>query len=252
MLNYIKAELYRNFHRAYFWIYTGILTILPLIINIICKFQNSNVSTTGLKELFGIGIYMIAFPIFVVLAFVDMTTAEEQKNQTMRNIVSFGMERNKIVLSKLMTSVILAFLSAIIILVVFYGSGAILFGLGNNFSAIASEFLVRILAAIPLWIGSIAIAIFLALLINNNTIFTLIYIGLFLITPSIIGLLTYFVSKNFKYLGNILITTQLGKLKATTPNIACQDLISAVAIGIMYVIVFTILSMIYFKRKEVK
>lgn len=248
MLNYMRAELYRNLNRLYFWIFTGVLSSLLLLLVILCKVNN--LPALNFTSALDLTTYLLAFPIFLVIAILDMVTAEEKKNQTLRNVVTFGVSRNMLVLSKLVVSVILAFFSAFIVLTIFYGSGTIMFGIGDGLSAAAVNDLMRILAAVPLWIGAISVGTFLATAINNSTIFSFVYGGLFLMTSRIIKLLTILVSEKFKYLQDFLITNQLGKL--TAENLTSKDTIQAVLIGLAYTVVFAILSMIYFKKKEVK
>lgn len=248
MFNYIRAELYRNFHRAYLWIYTGILASLSLLMVVVAKINN--LPDFDLTSLLDITTLLLTFPVFLVAAIIDMVTAEEQKNQTLRNIVTFGLSRAKTILSKLIVSVILAFFVAFIVLTVFYGSGTILYGLGKGFPDEAVNDLLTILAAVPLWIGALSVGTFLALAINNNTIFSFVYAGLFLLTSHVVQLLTLLVSDKFKYIHKILITTQLKKLQA--PNLTSQDTACAVLIGLAYTVVFAGISVLYFKKKEVK
>jgi ABC-2 type transport system permease protein len=248
MLNYIKAELYRNFNRMYLWAFTGVIAALALFIIVISKVNNiPNMTLTTLVQ---VSTYVLSFPVFFVAAMLDIVVAEEHKNQTMRNVVTFGVSRSKLILSKVIVSVILAFISALIIAVVFYGSGAVFLGLGSDFPGTILEDALRILAAVPLWIGAISVGTFLATVINNNTIFAFAYGGLFLMTSKIIQILEMLVSGKFKYVRDILITTQLSRLGAT--ELASKDMLHAVLVGVIYTIVFTILSMVYFKKKEVK
>lgn len=248
MLNYIKAELYRNFNRALFWVFTGITAGLALLINIILKMNH--VPGMGLTSLVEGTVYMLTAPVFLAITFVDMITAEEQKNLTVRNVVSFGMTRSKLILSKLSASIILAFISALMILIVFYGSGTILFGLGKDFPGHIQTNLIKMLVSIPLWIAAIAIGTFLSLVFSNNTIFAFVYVGVFLVTANVIKLLAVLVSSKFMNVYNILITPQLQKLGSSA--VTSHDLTFAVLSGVIYTIIFTILSILYFERKEVK
>ncbi|MDP4091447.1 MAG: ABC transporter permease, partial [Bacillota bacterium] len=142
MYNYIRAELYRNFNRKYLWVYTGFFAFASLAINLLASVNEGN-SAISLNILFGITIAMFIMPVYLVVPMLDMAAAEENKNQTLRNVITFGMPRNKIILSKVIVAVVLSLISAAIVLVVFFGSGAVLFGLGKDFSATLSDFLIR-------------------------------------------------------------------------------------------------------------
>lgn len=255
MLNYIRAELYRNFNRLYFWNFAGIISILALVFNILMK----SLDSANLPMLLQMGIGALTLPVFLVGIIIDMVIGEEIKNLTLKNVVSFGIPRRKIVLSKIIVTVILSFIAAIIILTFYLGSGVILFGVEGVSLALFKDFLLRLLAAIPLWIGAISVATLMGFIFSNNTIFAFIYAFMFSLTGSILKFLSALVSDKIMYIYNILITTQIKNLSALTITadnsvqaISTDSLISAILIGAIYTVVFTILSILYFSKKEVK
>jgi ABC-2 type transport system permease protein len=248
MLNYIKAELYRNFNRLYFWVFTGSIAGFALFINITGKVNN--LPGMSLSMLLQTSVFMLAMPVYLVAGIADMVTAEENKFQTMRNVIAFGVPRYKLVLSKFIASVILASISAFIILGLFLGSAVMLFGIDQGVSALLPKVFIRILTAIPLWIGAISIGTFLAMVINNNTLFGFAHAGIFFFTTKIISLLAFIVSDKLAVLNKYLITTRLGLLKAE--EIASGELWLSAFIGLAYTVVFIALSVICFNKKEVK
>lgn len=248
MINYIRAELYRNFNRLYFWVFTGVLSSLALFINILSA--SNNAPGINLSMLLDSTLYVLVVPVFLVAMIVDMVTSEENKNQTLRNVITFGVPRYKIILSKVIVSVILAFISAFIILGLLYGSAAVLFGIDEGVKTVLPAVTVRLLTAVPLWIGSISIGTFLAVTINNSNLFGFAHAGIFFLTSKIILMLSYAVSDKFMYFNNYLITTRLNGLRA--PEMTSGELWSSAAIGLAYTLVFTMLSIVYFNRKEVK
>lgn len=251
MINYIKAELYRNFNRVYFWGYTFGIAAFTLLANILLKISSVSKNAISLVELIEISTHMLILPIFLIPAIVEMVTAEENKNLTSKNIISFGVSRNKFVLSKIATSVILSIVAAVIILFLFFGSGTLLFGIGKGFStSLVINFIKRLLVSTLLWISSISICTFLALAINNTTTFGFTYAIIFVTFSKVIKLLSAFVSDKFQYIYDILISTQINKL--STSEFTNSTLIYAALIGIIYIIVFTVLTMTYFKNKEIK
>lgn len=250
MINYIKAELYRNFNRPYYWNFVILTSIVGLLLNIIIKITavSDQMSLVGIMT---IGLQVINVPIFLVIMMVDMVTSEENKNLTLKNVVSFGVDRNEIVISKVTATIILSAIAALIILTLFLGSGTILFGLGEDFSiGILKDFTLRLLAAVPLWIGGISIGTFLGLAIKNNTIFAFIYAGLFTASGVVLQMLSKLISEKFMYIHKILITTNLMNLRYEM--IGKDTLIFAAIVGIVYTVLFTILSMMYFSKMEVK
>lgn len=255
MLNYIRAELYRNFNRLYFWNFAGITSILALVFNILMK----SVDSGNLSMLLQMGIGMLNVPIFLVGIVIDMVIGEELKNLTLKNVVSFGISRKKIVLSKIIVTVILSFIAAVIILTFYLGSGAILFGVEGVSLALFKDFLLRLLAAIPLWIGAISVGTLMGFIFKNNTIFAFAYAFMFVSISSMLKVLSFFISDKIMYIHNVLITTKIKTLSALTMTpanniqaITTDSLISAVVIGVIYTVVFSILSILHFSKKEVK
>ena len=244
MHNYIKAELYRNFNRAYLWVLSAIFALIALLLNIMSS------SKTSMSDMFEISMSLLVVPVFLVLMIVDITTGEEQKNLTLKNAVSFGLSRTKLVISKLFVATILSLIAAIIILSVYFGSGLLIFGSGSGSKAIIARDALKLLTAVPLWTGAIAIGNFLALFLSSNTVFAFLYGGIFLLFSKIIKLLIMFVSDKFMYIYNYLITTQLGNLGKT--GISNHSLAIAALTGAAYTIAFTIIAILYTNKKEIK
>ena len=250
MLNYIRAELYRNFNRSYFWNLTGILSLLGLALNVFFKFNRNSLPDFGLNVIFTIGAGILGMSIYFVLIIIDIVTAEEQKNSTLKNVISFGFPRSKLVLSKTITTVILSLISVTIILTIFFGSGIILFGLDGVTSEVVLNYLKILLTTMTLCVGAISIGTFLAFAIKNNTAYSLVYVSIFLMTSTVIRVLSHFVSDKLMYLNNFLITKQISRLMEEGATI--KTILSANGIGIIYTIIFTLLTIILLKRKEIK
>lgn len=251
MHNYIKAELYRNFNRVYFWGYTGGIAAFTLLINILLKISSVSESVMNLTILLETSTHMLIIPTFLILPIVEMVTAEEYKNLTFKNVLSFGISRNKLVLSKIIVSIILSLVASIIILAVFFGSGTILFGVGKAFSStILINFIKRLLASSVLWIGSIGVCTFFAFTFKNSNIFSLTYAFTFILLSKFIKLLSVLISEKLMYIHDILITTHIDKISSS--QITNSTLYLGALTGIIYLIVFTILSIIYIKKKDIK
>ncbi|WP_102398814.1 ABC transporter permease [Haloimpatiens massiliensis] len=249
MLNYIKAELYRNFNRLYFWVYTGGVAIIALALNIIMGVKEGY-NFINFTELLSIVPNLFILPVFLAVGIIDIVISEENKNNTLKNIVCFGISRNKLVLSKIIVGTILCFLSWSIILITFLGSGLALFGTGPNFSiSILGEFITKLFVAMPLWIGTIAVGTFMGFVCNSGNILGFSYAMIFLFLKKIIAILSQLVWDKFKYAYDFLITIQLGNL--AKPSLTSEDIRWAILIGIGYTLVFTALSLVYLKNKEI-
>lgn len=251
MINYIKAELYRSFNRVYFWAYTASIGILAILANVMILNVHCHIPTDSINSMLDKFIMStLIIPIFLVVGFIDMITSEENKNETLRNVVVFGVTRSKIILSKIVTTVILAFIAEIIILVLYFGSAFVVFGVNNELIATIIRFCQKSLVATPLWIAVIAIGTCLSVIIKNNTIFSFVYAGIFLLTDKIIMALSFFVSDKFNNLENILITKKINEI--STGSLTSEIIISSVLMGVIYILVFTTITILYFEKKEIK
>ncbi|MBX4271655.1 ABC transporter permease subunit [Clostridium estertheticum] len=251
MINYIKAELYRSFNRVSFWAYTAFIAILAILSNVVILNVHGHIPTDSINSMFG-GLLMetLTIPVFYVVGFIDIITSEENKNETLRNVVVFGVTRSKIILSKLVATFILAFIAEIITLILYFGSSFILFGVNNELLTTIISFCQKSLVATPLWIAVISIGTCLTIIIKNNTIFAFVYTGIFIFTDKIIKLLSFFVSNNFNNLENFLITKKINEI--STGPLTSGTIISSVLMGVIYTVVFTIIAILYFEKKEVK
>lgn len=252
MRNYIKAELYRSFNRVYFWGMTAGFALTALLFNGLFLYMSHKWGQViSLANLIEGGIMILSAPFYIIVVFSDMITSEEQKNLTLKNVIGNGLSRYKMYLGKLIATIILAFISAGIILGVYLGSGLVLFGLGDTFSmGLLQDFCLRIAAAIPLWISGITLLTFLAMLIKNNTLFAMVYIVFVGVVPSIFKLLGHFVSEIFMMIYQYLPTTQLQMLTQT--RALTNDLfMSSIVTGLAYTLIFTIIGLIYTNRKVI-
>jgi len=251
MINYIRAELYRSFNRVYFWGYTAFISILAVLSNVVILNVQGHMTPESINSMFdGLLMETLTLPVFLVVGFIDIVTSDENKNETLRNVVAFGVTRSKIILSKIVATVMLAFIAEIIILVLYFGSVFVILGVNNELIATIIMFCKKSLVAIPLWIAAISICTCLAVIIKNNTAFAFAYVGIFTLTSTIINLISVFICENFKYVENILITKKISEISRGT--LTSEIIISSVLIGVIYTVVFTAITILYFEKKEVK
>lgn len=248
MINYMKAELYRTFNRLGFWLYAGCVSGLGLFINIMFKIYNAPVY--GIEIYFEAIVNLLIAGVFLVTAFIDMITGEENKNLTIRNVVSFGMNRSKIVLSKIITTTILSLILILIAITVFVGSGFILFGIGTGLKISLSNYFIRFGVATVLWISAISIGTLLLAVIGNSTLAAFFYAGIFLIISPAVQIVMMITKKNLDFIYNNLITTRLKMLSSAA--ISSHDLRVSLLLGAIYTVIFVALSIIFFNRQEIK
>ncbi|MBM6869246.1 ABC transporter permease [Pseudoflavonifractor phocaeensis] len=162
MLNYVKAELWKVSRRRSFWALAGILAALAFLF-----FLLYTLSGATLAELAG---DLPAFQfVGMLLAPLLVQAVDGRCTDTLKNEVSFGLERRRIYLGKLW-AVLLAGVGLALALM----GGAL--GLGWLFLSHGTEdnlwlngmiLLFVILAALPLWCGSAAFCHMAAMLIPS-------------------------------------------------------------------------------------
>jgi|GEM_PF-313706 len=257
MLNYIKAELYRTFNRKYFYFFTGILAVLALGLNILLKLVGTKDNVTLINAIaLPVTDYLLLFPILLLVMIVDMIYTEEYKNGTLKNVVSFGMSRSKLVFGKFIAIIILAFIAYFFVLITFFVSSAVIFGIGhysNRISPITYFNIIatRYCAGILLWVAVIAVSLLVSIFVNSYNTFIYSYIGIFLILPIAINLLSRIIDKNIAKINYFLITGCIS-LVSTYNGVDKGDVFWAIAVGLVYIVVCLSLSVVWFSKKDVK
>ena len=246
MINYIKADIYRSLNKVSYWVYTAIFAAISVAFTIVLYSIHREIPSINLNSVSIAIPYVFISPVYIIIFFIEVVTEDEERNGTLKNVVSYGVSRNTVVISKVISTVILSIISALIILGIFSISILILF-VGEKYVLI--EFIKRCLLASVLWAGAISFGTFLYLIINGS-MSAVIYIFSFLMAKNIIAFLTILVSDKLKYLNEILISNKL-KIIASEP-LTMNNVGPALLVGIMYIVVFTGLGMIYLKNKEIK
>ena len=248
MIRLIRAELYKAASRAYLYVLLSCILVSMVsgifMINMIIKPHTIYVMMCMYLQFLMVLTYLI-------IAFVDMTAGDEIKENTLKNTLSSGISRTSVYLSKIISSTILTFLSAAIMLSVFLGFVFILFEPGKELTAaFLSDFVLRLLSAIPLYIAAITIGVLLCFAIKRNSVVTAVYIALFAFTGGIFNLLGIVVSKIFLNIYRALISTNINALAGQ--SITHIQMLKSAGIGFAYTILFTLAGIIIFKRQDIQ
>ena len=242
MLKLIKADLYKSFHRMYLYIFTCVMCAFAILYNVIVASANA-----PLEAAFGSVVIFLAFPLFLVVMFVDIVTAEENKEHTMKNTISFGISRSKLFIAKNISTVLVAAAVAAVTLAVFFGSGFLLLVPGKGYTpAFMSDLLLRISIALLLYVAAITLGTLLAIVIKRNAMFTFAYFGI-LVVPSLLLKLLSLVNPIFGNARNALLYSQAQILAQATP----AEMLMAVWIALAHIVVFVVLGLILFNRQEI-
>lgn len=242
MLKLIKADLYKSFHRMYLYVFMCVMGALAILYNVIIASAHF-----PREAAFGSVVVFLAFPLFLVVMFVDIVTAEENKEHTMKNTVSFGISRSKIFIAKNISAILVAAAVAAVTLAAFFGSGFILLSPGEGYTpAFLSEVLLRISIALLLYVAAITLGTLLAITIKRNALFTFAYFGV-LIVPYLLFKLLTLVNPIFADVRNAMLLSQTLILAQGTP----AQMLMAVWIALAHIVVFVVLGLVLFNRQEI-
>lgn len=156
MLNYLRAELYKLFHRTYFWVTLLVTLGLESLLIGGWVFINQN----GAHVCFDEALHMLSYELVLGLYFTvimgDIVFAGQYKNATLKNEVSFGLPRWRIYLGKLAAQLIAALLTCFVMMVYYVALCRLLLPADSAVSGEAAlgEFATQLLFALPLWIGA--------------------------------------------------------------------------------------------------
>ncbi|WP_346929554.1 ABC transporter permease [Clostridium sp.] len=254
MLNYIKSELYKTTHRKYPYIVVGVLSLICILVNIlalkIMKDQPGGFRIS-MSDMLMISTGMFGMIYYAVIMIVDIVFSDEYKHQTLKNTVSFGINRTKIYLGKFISEIIVAIISLVIVTSVLILSSYMCLGLGEvTIVEVLKNFGAKLIAVFPLWVVGLAIANFLAFNIKNNNTLAFAYLGVVAVFPGIVSILAD-LKPIFAKLQSILVSNQI-KFIRTQEIISGGDIAKCYILGIIYVILITAIGIISFRRREIK
>lgn len=248
MLNLIKADLYKVFHRKYLYIFWALMLLTVVEANYIVY---KNLPSFTVYDMLSLSLSFLKVPIYLIIILIDMTLADELKDNLLKNALSFGIPRRKLYVSKIITCWILAVLSTVLILSAFIGSAFFLLQPGMHFTNFfAASFVLRILCALPLYTAALTIGICLCVLIRNNMVFGFLYAAIFTVLEPLTSILSALVSQYFDLLHGILISTHIKRI-AEEP-LTNLSMGTALGLGVIYTFIFTWLGIAAFRKQDIK
>ena len=254
MLNYLKGEFYKVFHRKSFYVFTGVISLLAIATNVLSCFYGGLGQAEIFDQILLMGLYYLVLPAYLVLLFTDWISGEESKNGTMKNAVSMGVSRSTIYISKFLVALAVSFLSAAAILLALYGSGWLLFAIGGGVSMEYITYLLQgLMGALPRWMACVAMGICLNSIMRSNILAAFLSVGII----SILELPIMFLGKiwvGFEVLKPYTIMNQLGRLSMVAyPGVEAGSIVSTAALtGLVYLVFFFLLGLLVFRKKEIR
>lgn len=182
MLNYLNAELYKLRHNKMTWVMYLLLTLLELLF--LAGLWLTNSRDWKLAELVSILPPMLFLGFFLLIFPASVAFSEQYKCHTLKNEISFGIPRTQIYLGKLLMSLLTAGFTCLLILTLWLGCSALLFGGwegGEELTTQLSALGQALGTALPLWLGALGLFHALQFTVKNTTAATLLYMGYFIV-----------------------------------------------------------------------
>ncbi len=252
MRNYLKAELYRNFHRKALWMTIGILMLCATVTILGFWWYNQSVNSVyGLENFLFVVPPVILVYIFLMMIFTDMSIVEEFKNNTIKNIVTSGLTREKIYVCKVIESIILMLICSFSVSIGTMCIGYFVLGIQEKelFQAVINELIPRGSMAVLLYMGAIAMLSLLSVVIKNGTGAAILYVFIILYSGNVFDLLGKYVSPIFLKFDPFILPNQLSLLTRGS-NLTNKQLILAGSVGVGYTIIFTVIGVLVLKKKD--
>ena len=255
MLNFIRADLYKTFHRKYTYWFLGLTSLGVLLITFFSLFAQMKGMLNGVNgfEFAYMGamlmIISLGVPVYLLLIVVDVVHSEEYKHQTMKNTVSYGIPRSTIYFGRLISSLLVGLLTLAVLVAVLVVSTFLTF---RTFDAasfkLVGDYVQLLLMALPLYVGCLGVGVCLAFVLKSGTAFAFAYLGVLNALPPVFEQLDH-LSPIFGKIYNWMLTPQFASLgnDPTWSQIGKYCIIGFATLAISTVIGFAL-----FRRKEIK
>lgn len=243
MLNLIKADLYKIFHRPYLYVLIGILCLLALTYNLMF------IRPTPIESSFQYSLAFIVCLPFLSVMLIDIVMSEELKFGTLKNAVSTGVGRGRLFVGKTVTGVLITLLCAAATMIFFFGSAYLLLRPGHGYTpAFMHDYLLRIAVTLLLVVSSVPVAMLFSIVFQKNSVYAFAYAGLMLIPPLLFKAFSMLVSPVFRYFYEAMIIAQLTDLK----DIALSQLYIPSLVAVGHIVLFMLAGILLIRRMEIR
>ena len=251
MLNYLKSECYRTFHRKYLYVFVGICALTALGV---CVLFGAG-DTQGLPAEIVLSIVIAYLPVlgqFALLLMANLAFSGEHKHGTLKNTVSFGVSREIIYFGKLLTAWLYSAIVLAAVIGAFWGFGILLPGIESvyEFQKTMETLGWMLLEALPLWTAALSLAVMLMFLIPSEVGAIFCYLGLMTCTGIVLSILNTAGYSIFGEIREFLISTQLGNIPGTIGD--WNQMMRCWISGLAYTAVFCLIGCGFFRKIEVR
>lgn len=252
MLNYIKSEYYRTFHRMYYWMAMGIVILLYLtFIGISIAINRSGGGLEG-DLLLGMTTMMIpAIGLYATVLMTDIGFSDEYKHLTMKNSIAFGTPRSVIYLGKWVMALTLSLFSAVLLLGLIVLTAKFCFPADpESFLQTLKTMLQQFVLCLPIWIGGLSVAMMCVFLCKSNLIFVLLFFSIVSILDTVFQALGALWNPVFESLRFFTLNHQIALISSL--SIQPENAWMTWAVGLGYAALSTAIGLIFFQKREIK
>lgn len=257
LLNYMHSECYRTFHRKYLYVFSGVCMLIIFGSTLLSYFgsrqsQNAQEWLRVETVLDMLAVFLPTLGLYAVLLTADIAFSGEHKSLTLKNVVSFGVSRAAIYFGKLLTAVLYSAIVLAVVLLSFSGFGLLLLGVENAacFREAVLELGWGLLGAFPLWVAALSLANLLLFVIRSGTGASFAYMGIMLLSGTVLDLLELLGYPVFRTMKGWLISTQLGNFYGSVGN--WMRIAAAWGSGLVYTVGFCLIGYGIFRKMEIK
>lgn len=258
MLNYFKSECYRILHSREIYFFTGVVTLLPVLMNFVTYFfyQTEPDFPYGTVR-FSLNMALTGLSLFSIAgaALTGILYGSQRRQGTLKNSISNGISRNDIFLSNCMTSVFFSFVSMVIIMFFYMVSASVL--LKGPWDVVVLQLIRGIIAVLPTAIGGIILIMILLHYLEKETVAYILWISIWYWGPNVLSLVGRKVSIIGKISSWLPLNIFNNGTQCTRNSCVCmwdapQGFAKCMIAGGMSILFFLIIGMHLGKKMEIK
>lgn len=206
MLKQIRCDLYKIFHRFYFYVMALALAALCVLINVVFAGQGTKFDASVSWQFF---VSLLSYGLFLLPMLTEIVLAEENREHTMKNAVSFGSPRGTLFAAKYVVSLILGVILMMVVLAFYCGSSLLLLPKNASFTEeLVTGFFRQVGLACSVYAAALAVSSFLTVSLRRNSLFVFAYYGTMFLTGYLFQLL------KVSFLNKYLLKTQFSAIAA--------------------------------------
>lgn len=267
MFRSIRAECYKAAHRFYFRACMAVAALFSVAV-VFCLYWIKS-ETSGINPVnmpFAVTALLFGMPLglYLVIIGADVVFSEQYKYNTLKNEVSFGIGRLRIYAARWVVTLGVLALLYLTLIGVYAVSSLFLLGLPSQADAQAMYGVdvgrsvlnafrslgFYTLAAFPLWLGGMSLAVACLFLIPNSTMASFTYLGILLLAPAMLDNLGQYVNPMFTSLYHLTLNYHMDQLPIG--DLPWSKIGQCWFIGLGWTAVSTALGAVLFARKEIK